>query len=184
MSNLSNLSIYRRNISMSDKRYEKIEASIRNSYPKSCILWIEEVKNSELEEYYRQQKLEIETERKKKCEELELFHGTQENIVNIIINNGFEPSANKRSAYGKGSYFAKNSSYSRDYAPPSSDDISFILICSVLVGEVYSYGYNDSINTSKHDNSVDNIKNPTIYVTPYKYGAVPRYVVAFYKNAK
>lgn len=168
----------RNNISMSDKRYEKIETSIRNSYPNSCILWIEEVKNPILEESYQKQKAEIEKKRNKRCQELELFHGTKESIIDIIINKGFDPSANRRSAYGKGSYFARNASYSKDYAPPSTDDISFILICNLLYCESNCYGCNVSIDISRHDNSVDSISNPSIYVTPYKYGAVPRYVVA------
>lgn len=177
-------SVQRKDVFMSDKRYDKIEEGIRKSYPNSCILWIEEIINPELEELYQKQKADIEKKRGKPCKELELYHGTREEYSNSIIKNGFDPLANTRSAYGKGSYFAKNASYSRDYAPPASDQVSFMLICSVLVGETSVYGASKPIDTAKHDNSVDNPKSPSIYVTPYQYGAIPRFIVAFHRNAK
>jgi Poly(ADP-ribose) polymerase catalytic domain len=176
--------IVRKDVFMSDKRYNKIEEGIRKSYPNSCILWIEEITNTELEESFQKQKAEIEVKRGKPCKEMELYHGTKEDATNNIIHEGFDPERNYRAAYGKGSYFAKNASYSRDYAPPASDQISFMLICSVLVSEIGIYGSNKTIDTSKHDNSVDNPKNPSIYVTPYQYGAIPRFIVAFHRNAK
>jgi hypothetical protein len=177
-------SVVRKDVFMSDKRYDHIEEGIRKSYPNSCILWIEEIINPELEENYQKQKAEIETKRGKPCRELELYHGTKEEAANNIIREGFDPERNSRAAYGKGSYFAKNASYSRDYAPPASDQISFMLICSVLVGEIGIYGSMKPIDTSKYDNSADNPKNPSIYVSPYQYGAIPRFIVAFHRNAK
>lgn len=177
-------SVERKDVFMSDKRYDKIEEGIRKSYPNSCILWIEEIINPELEELYKTQKAEIEAKRGKTCKELQLYHGTKEEYANSIIKNGFDPLANSRSAYGKGSYFAANASYSRDYAPPASDQVSFMLICSVLIGEAAIYGPNKPIDTLKHDNSIDNASRPSIYVTPYQYGAIPRFLVAFHRNAK
>lgn len=168
---------------MSDKRYDRIEEDIRKSYPNSCILWIEEVVNPRLEEAYQKQRIEIVKKRGKPCKELELYHGTREEYINAIVRDGFDPLANKRSSYGRGSYFAKNASYSRDYAAPASDQVSFMLICSVLVGEIAIYGADKPIDISKHDNSVDNLKSPSIYVSPYEAGAIPRYVVAFHRYA-
>lgn len=174
----------RKDVFMSDKRYDKIEEGIRKSYPNSCILWIEEISNSELEELYQKQKADIEAKRGKPCKEMELYHGTREEAANAIICDGFDPERNNRAAFGKGTYFAKNASYSRDYAPPASDQISFMLICSVLIGEIGQYGSMKPIDLTKHDNSVDNLKSPSIYVTPYSAGAIPRFLVAFHRNAK
>ena len=36
----------------------------------------------------------------------------------------------------------------------------------------------------QYDNSVDNILNPTMYITPYDYGGIPKYIIAFYKHAQ
>lgn len=176
--------ITRNYIPLGDKRYDAIEAGIRKSYPNSCVLWIEEVCNPDLEEAYTFKKQEIETLRGKPCGEAELYHGTRKGAVATILRDGFDPTVNKRSAYGKGSYFAAQASYSREYAPPASDEISYMLICSVLIGSVGTYGDSKVIDTTKHDLSVNNLKTPTIYAMPYKEGAVPRYVVAFHRNAK
>lgn len=170
-------------IYVSDAAFSKLEKGILESYPNSCVLWMEEMNHPTLEIEYQLQKKEIEEKRQAPCEEKMLYHGTNESIVNLIIQNGFDPKKNTRSLYGKGSYFAKNASYSRDYSPPASDGISFMLLCSVLVGNVGRYGKDQMIDTTMHDNSVDSIQDPTIYVTPYRCGAIPRYLIAFYKNA-
>jgi len=177
-------SVSRKYIPLGDKRYDAIEAGIRSSYPHSCVLWIEEVENPDLEAAYQNKKREIEVARGSSCQEQELYHGTREEALPGILREGFDPSVNKRSAYGKGSYFAKNASYSCEYAPPASDHISFMLICSVLIGVVGTYGQNKKINTTVHDISVNNLTAPTIFATPYKEAAVPRYIVAFHHDAK
>lgn len=177
-------SVKRTAIYVSSPDYSDLEKGILVSYPNACVLWMEKIENSFLEEKYEQQKKELEMKRGKPCEEHMLYHGTSESIASIIIQTGFIPSKNARSVYGKGTYFAKNASYSRDYAPPASDHISFMLLCSVLVGEVAVYRPNQTIQIELHDNSVDNIQHPTIYVSPYQYGVIPRYLIAFYRNAK
>lgn len=171
-------------ISPSDARFDSIQEGICKSYANACVIWIEELKNEELEEGYQAQKDAIEKQRGK-VEERMMYHGTREAIAHRIIEMGFDPTANTRSAYGKGSYFARDASYSKDYAPPaSSDDLSYLLLCSVLIGSCGRYGHNQTIDIATHDNSVDNRANPAIVVTPYRYGAIPRYLIAFYKNAK
>ncbi len=175
--------VQRKDVYMSDKRYDRIEAGIRASYPNSCLLWVEEIIHPDLEARFQAQRLEIEAKRGKPCSVLELYHGTREEFANSIIRDGFNPTANKVSAYGRGTYFAKAAAYSRNYAPPASDDVSFMLICDVLVGEMALYSANKEIDTKKHDNSVDNLATPSIYVTPYAAGAIPRFIVAFHRNA-
>jgi hypothetical protein len=145
---------------------------------------MEEITNPAIEEEYKKQKdTLIRLRGEDTVQELSLYHGTGENVANVIAEKGFDPTLNRTSMYGRGTYFAKNASYSKNYAPPSKgDEISFMLICSVLVGKMSVYGINKAIDTTIHDNSVDVLKNPEIYVTPYQYGAIPRYLVAFYKG--
>jgi hypothetical protein len=176
--------IQRRDVFMSDKRYDRIEAGIRESYPNSCILFIEEIIHAELEARWSALRDKISQTRGRECQVLELYHGTREEFANSIIKNGFEPAANKVSAYGRGTYFAKAAAYSKDYAPPAADEVSFMLVCDVLVGECGLYGANKVIDTAVHDNSVNNLNAPTIYVSPYAAGAIPRFLVAFHRNAR
>lgn len=170
-------------IEMSDPRYDEISARIRKSYVNSCILWIEEVHNETLLSAYEAQKRDlVERRGETKVTEVSVYHGTVDSVARIIIRDGFDPSANRRSLYGKGVYFARDASYSKDYAPPNADDgISYLLICDMLLGCVKTYGTNKTIDTTVHDNSMD--LSGKIYVTPYAHGAIPRYLVAFYKNA-
>ena len=175
--------ITREHLVINSPKFEEIEKDIRKSYPKACVLWIEDIRNPKLEKKYKMQKEEIQNKRGF-CNELELYHGSSEQAISFIISDGFRTSKNKTSAYGKGTYFAKKANYSKDYAKDSGDKISFMMICSVLVGECNIYSSNQTINTTKHDNSVNSINNPTIVVTPYDYGAIPRYIIAMHKNAQ
>jgi hypothetical protein len=175
--------ITRKYLSVNSKDYDEITKIVQKSYPNACVVWIEDVQNDELEQEYEKKKQEIITQRVT-CDEKMLFHGTNEASIQNILQNGFDPTYNRRSAYGVGSYFATNAVYSKEYAPPSRDEISFMFIASVLVGIPAVYHTNQPIHTSRHDNSVDNIQKPNIYVTPYRYGAVPRRIIAFYRNAK
>ncbi len=178
------MSVKRINIDLSDKRFDQIAEGIRKSYANSCILWIEEIENTELEKLYQEQKKEIENKRGKACQELLLYHGTCERAAELIIRDGFNPELNHRAVFGKGTYFAKDAIYCRSFSPPAKDNISFMLICSVLVGEIGRYGNMVSVNTAVHDNAVDSLTKPTIYVTPYPYGAIPRYLLAFHRDAR
>ena len=169
-------------VDMSDPQYDEILAGIRKSYANSCVLWIEEVQNEELERAYLLQKNDLLSLRGKDVvKELRLYHGTNEAAARMIIRDGFDPSVNRKSVYGKGTYFARDASYSISYAPPSgNDEVSYVLICDVLVGKTKTYGSNQTIDTTLHDNSADQMRR--IFVTPYRYGAIPRYLIAFYKN--
>lgn len=87
-------------------------------------------------------------------------------------------------AFGKGTYIAKNASYSKDYAMNSSDDISFMLFCKLV--------YSSLVNLKKtktHSGPaigqvfVDNASDPSIFAVPDDGAVIPLYVVAFYKKA-
>ena len=177
------MTITRKYLSVSSKEYDEITNAVRKSYPNACVVWIEEVTNDELEYHYELKKQEI-IKARGACEEKMLFHGTTESSIENILQTGFDPSYNKRSACGMGSYFATTAIYSKEYAPPSRDEVSFMFMASVLIGKIGVHGYNQVIHTDIHDNSVNSITNPSIYVTPYRFGAVPRRIVAFYRNAK
>lgn len=167
---------------MSEDIYNIISKRIRESYPESCICWIEENINDRLLTAYAERKCEI--AKRGAINEYNLFHGTSENAINSIVLNGFDPLYNKTSAYGKGTYFAKNASYSFSYMKPNDSGISFMFYCHVLLGTSCHGSSNLQIDITKYDSAVDNITRPTIVVTPYPDGAYPRYIIAFHKNAK
>lgn len=169
-------------VSLSDSIYEKITRDIRKSYPNSCILYIDEIINPELLEKFNQRKKTIEDMRGiDNVSILSLFHGTKSHAINSISENGFLTHLNKTAAYGMGTYFSTLANYSKDYTDKDRDQVSYIFVCDVIVGTC-ELGTNQKVIIG--DNGVNNLKNPSIYVTPYDDGAYPRYLVAFHKNAK
>jgi hypothetical protein len=166
---------------MSNPVYSRVSERIKESYPHSCICWIEEAVNPKLREKYENRKKEVAT--RGDVNEGQFFHGTSEEAINSITYNGFDPKYNKTSAYGKGTYFAKNASYSFNYMHPNRDGLSFMFLCDVLLGRSCKGTTRLTIDTNNYDSAVDNLVSPTIVVTPYADGAYPRYIVAFHKNA-
>lgn len=170
-------------ISISEPFYTKIESAIQQSYPNSCILYIDELQNQPLKEKYDKKKLELESKRgAENISELLLFHGTKAENINSIAENGFLTRLNQRAAFGNGIYFSTLANYSKDYTDSDTDEISYMFMCNVLIGKCHTC--HGQIDTNLYDNSVNTIKNPTIYVSPYDDGCFPRYLIAFYKNTK
>jgi hypothetical protein len=173
----------RQYIEMANPMYDFISNEVRKSHPNSCILWIEENINDVLLASYEEQKMLIEEMRGKPSEELLLFHGTKEANIDVICNEGFEPKLNVASVYGKGVYFAKNSSYSFNYMDVGRRKISYMFLCNVLIGNQCVGSSGKYIDTEIYDSACDSLERPTIFVTPYKNSSYPRYIIAFYKNA-
>ena len=164
-------------VEMSDPVYDEISKRVRQSFPNSCICWIEEVQNPELQKSYDELKLKIGNEKL-------LFHGTSEEAINSIAAGGFNPEFNKASAYGKGTYFAEKASYSFSYMKQGRDGVAYMFLCTVLTGRMCRGSNQLVINTENYDSAVDNLDNPTIFVSPHAAAAYPKYIISFHKNAK
>lgn len=162
-------------VSLTNPLFDEISNKIKESYPKACVLYIDEVVNPILLESYVDRKSLM-----SHAEEKMLFHGTKSNNVNGIVENGFIAQLNKTSAYGIGTYFSIHANYSKDYTDVDKNGISYIFVCNVLVGECELGASNKRIIK---DNAVNNLTNPSIYVTPYDNACYPKYLVAFHKNA-
>lgn len=166
---------------MSDPQYDYISKRVRESFPQSCICWIEENINDRLLRAFEERRCEI--AKKGAMNVVQFFHGTTEGAVNSIAASGFDPAYNKASAYGKGTYFAKNALYSLSYMKPNSAGLSFMFLCDVIIGTACLGSGGLEIDTTKYQSAVDRLEDPTIVVTPYADAAYPRYIIAFHKNA-
>jgi poly [ADP-ribose] polymerase 10/14/15 len=117
-----------------------------------------------------------------------LFHGTTEDTVPKIMQQGFNRSFCGRNAtmYGKGVYFARDASYSAHplYSKPDANGVKRILLCRVAVGS-FCLGKKDALTpdmkdaSSLYDTTVDNMRDPSIYVTYHDGQAYPEYLVHF-----
>lgn len=170
---------------MSDARYDVISNRIYESFPNACILYIDEVHNEALKREYEARRDLVRLYGPMK--ELQLFHGTHNETIPLIVSNGFDPTKNRVGVYGYGTYFATKASYSVNYMK-SRADVTYMFLADVIVGRMTYLGKKLPSGTPlEHytwDNSVDRIVEPTMYTSPYPDGAYPRYVIAFHKNAK
>jgi len=117
-----------------------------------------------------------------------LFHGTDEDTVPKITQQGFNRSFCGRNAtmFGKGVYFARDASYSssRTYSRPNAQGIQHMFLCRVTVGE-FCMGVKDAITPAVrqgnilHDCTVNSMSDPSIYVTYHDAQAYPEYLVRF-----
>lgn len=115
-----------------------------------------------------------------------LFHGTSAISIPSILSQGFNRSFCGKNAtlYGNGVYFAKDITFSASdiYSPPAEDGYKYILACKVLVGK-YCLGkpnqkLPDLINeTERFDSTVNDLKNPTIFVAYKDMQAIPEYLI-------
>lgn len=115
-----------------------------------------------------------------------LFHGTSAMTVPNIVSQGFNRSFCGKNAtvYGNGVYFAKDITYSASniYSPPGEDGYKYIFACKVLVGK-YCLGkpnqkVPDLVNeTERFDSTVNDLKNPTIFVAYKDMQAIPEYMI-------
>ena len=108
-----------------------------------------------------------------------LYHGTRKQNILSISETGFDPAYNRVSAYGKGTYFSRFGNYSIAYTDDDKDKISYMFIADVLVGKVKKGSNNAILNTDLYDNFTDH--GESMYVTPHRFGGIPRYIIAFYK---
>jgi hypothetical protein len=168
------------NIDMSNPVYDKLSEIVYKTYPTACILWINKIKNDILLEKYNNTKGKlIELHGESGVKEMQLYHGSLQTHIQNICNIGFKAEYNTISAFGKGTYFSADASYSKTYTRPKKDQISYLIMANVLVGKTgLAAG-----NKSDLDNYVNVEKNPTIYVCPKDDYAYPTYIIAFYPFA-
>jgi len=165
-------------VEMSEPVYTEIETAVAVTYKNACIVWVERVENKDLETAYNEYKATFENPNEKR-----LFHGTDEGAARSIAYFGFSAKANKRSAYGNGTYFSTRAEYSRMYSKTAHDQIAFMLVCDVVCGKVAQGRANTDISAG-FDSCTDRLNHPDMYIVNKREAAMPRYLVAFYPNAK
>ena len=90
--------------------------------------------------------------------------------------------------YGKGVYFARDASYSTFplYCAPDAQGVQTIFLVRAVVGQ-WSKGVKDALTPDVrdaarnilYDCTVDNVKDPSIFVTYHDAQAYPEYMIKF-----
>ncbi|XP_068128192.1 protein mono-ADP-ribosyltransferase TIPARP-like [Hyperolius riggenbachi] len=124
------------------------------------------------------------------CLERYLFHGTSPSHLKAICTQNFDPRVSGRHAtiYGKGSYFARDASYSHNYSPPTEEGDHYMFLAKVLVGRPAlgnpSYTRPPPLNRTSessllYDSCVDRPQRPNIFIIFDNDQVYPYFIIKY-----
>lgn len=168
-------------ISPSSKEFDTLQDIIANSAPEECVISIEKVENTLLKQRFEDRKKEMEAILGEgNVQTVRVFHGSRDfHSVTNILSDGFKSEYSKVAAFGKGTYFAKNYAYSKNYSGKNVE-YKVMMICDILVGVKVKGQANATLSPEKGDVWVDHLVNTSIYSIPNDHQSIPQYVVQFY----
>ncbi|KAM9753601.1 protein mono-ADP-ribosyltransferase PARP12 [Menidia menidia] len=175
-------------LTKSAQDYSMIEKLFKQTMPQSRISSIERIQNPSLWKVFQWQKEQMQKRNNgKPVDQMYLFHGTSETWVSAICEQNFDwrICGVHGTAYGKGSYFAKNASYSDKYSRASGSLNKIMFVALVLVGHhtkgSSSYVKPPAKGSSRdfYDSCVDNERDPAIYVIFEKQQIYPEYLIKY-----
>ncbi|NXD19140.1 PAR12 polymerase, partial [Spelaeornis formosus] len=170
----------------SSEEYKKVKVDFQRTMPKATIKKICRVQNPSLWELYQWYKdLMQKSNGGKAADERFLFHGTSKKYIDAICQQNFDwrICGLHGTVYGKGSYFARDASYSDNYCGADSHTKTMFL-ARVLVGE-FTLGSSDYVrppmkdSQNFYDSCVNNSSNPSIFVIFEKQQIYPEYLIEY-----
>uniref|UniRef100_A0A8C3K2D5 Uncharacterized protein n=1 Tax=Calidris pygmaea TaxID=425635 RepID=A0A8C3K2D5_9CHAR len=180
-------------LSNTTSEYDKIKQLFQQTMKGYSILKIRRIQNPSLWKVFQWQKEQMKRENGgKEVNEKLLFHGTKTSFVESICLHNFDwrICGSNGTSYGKGSYFARDASYSHAYCQ-SAVKTSTMFVARVLVGD-YVRGNATYVRPPAksadglrfYDSCVDNELNPSIFVVFEKYQIYPEYVIDYKEEEK
>uniref|UniRef100_A0A8C8AI52 Poly(ADP-ribose) polymerase family member 12 n=1 Tax=Otus sunia TaxID=257818 RepID=A0A8C8AI52_9STRI len=174
----------------SSEEYKKVKVDFQRTMPKTVIKRIRRVQNPTLWEMYQWQKEQMQKSNGgKAADERFLFHGTSKNYIDAICQQNFDwrICGLHGTVYGRGSYFARDASYSDNYCREDSHTKTMFL-ARVLVGE-FTLGSSSYVrpplkdNQKFYDSCVNNSSNPSIFVIFERHQIYPEYLIEYIDQA-
>ncbi|XP_073506587.1 protein mono-ADP-ribosyltransferase PARP12-like [Phyllobates terribilis] len=177
-------------LSSSSEEYKKIYAMFSRTLPNQQIQSIERIQNPALWEVYQWQKGQMKTRSGgREVDERQVFHGTSSGLIDAICQQNFDwrICGAHGTSYGKGSYFARDASYSDRYCG-SVDSQRAMFVARVLVGDFVrglpSYLRPPSKSSSSfYDSCVNTERDPSIFVVFEKHQIYPEYLIRYTDRA-
>ncbi|OCT63241.1 protein mono-ADP-ribosyltransferase PARP14 [Xenopus laevis] len=168
--------------------------SVKGKFAQTCtrtIHKIERIQNQALWQNYQIKKKQLDNQYGSTNNEMQLFHGTDQNTVRNVNHNGFNRSFAGRNAtaIGSGTYFAVNANYSAQstYSRPDVNGLKQMYLARVLTGK-YCQGQhgmitppakNQSDPTDLYDSVTDNTAQPSMFVIFSDIQAYPEFLITF-----
>uniref|UniRef100_A0A3B5LV01 Uncharacterized protein n=1 Tax=Xiphophorus couchianus TaxID=32473 RepID=A0A3B5LV01_9TELE len=166
----------------------KIEEDFRRTMPCSRIESIQRIQNPSLWKVFQWQKDQMQKRNGgTRVDEKLLFHGTEESLVDAICDQNFDwrMCGVHGTAYGRGSYFARDASYSDRYSRVRGSLNKIMFVARVLVGE-YTKGRSNYVrpppkagSKALYDSCVDSERDPSIFVVFEKQQIYPEYLIKY-----
>ncbi|XP_024245498.1 uncharacterized protein LOC112225621 isoform X1 [Oncorhynchus tshawytscha] len=163
-----------------------------NTQPTIQIIQIQRIQSKDQWQRYAVKKQAMDKKYPKNKNELNLYHGTTKDICQKINTCGFNRSfcGRNATAYGDGTYFAKEMWYSCHdaYSKPDASGLKYMYRARALVGSpclgVHGMKEPNPLNPADlrqglHDCAVNDLQNPFIYVVFCDAGAYPDYLISF-----
>lgn len=171
-------------LSASSNEYKMIMKLFKPTMPQSRITSIKRIQNPSLWRVFQWQKEQMKKRNGGKAvNEKHLFHGTDKSLIDAICDQNFDwrMCGVHGTAYGKGSYFARDASYSNKYSKGHQGKVMFVAL--VLVGE-YTVGQSNYVRPPPKGNGTtlyDSCVNPetSIFVIFEKQQIYPEYVIEY-----
>ncbi|KAM8974740.1 protein mono-ADP-ribosyltransferase PARP12-like [Pelodytes ibericus] len=172
------------------EEYKKIAAAFHRTLDSMTIQSIQRIQNLSLWEVFLWQKEQMKKQNGgKEIKEMQLFHGTKSELVDAICQQNFDwrVCGANGTVYGKGSYFARDSSYSHNYSRQSGSPTQVMFVARVLVGD-YTHGKSSYLrppskgapsSSNFYDSCVNEEKNPSIFVIFEKHQIYPEYLIKY-----
>ncbi|XP_051564334.1 poly(ADP-ribose) polymerase family member 14-related sequence 1 isoform X2 [Myxocyprinus asiaticus] len=178
------------NLQPTSSEYKDVLRLFKASCPNKNVVKIERIQNPGMWKNYQNNKSVMEQKNGHQNNEKKLFHGTSEQTLTHINKSGFNRSyaGQNAAAYGNGTYFALNASYSASntYSVPNAQGQKHMYLCRVLTGD-FTRGLGGMIvpppktttGFDLYDTVVDNPAAPTIFVVFRDDNAYPEYLITF-----
>ncbi|CAI5669260.1 unnamed protein product [Oreochromis niloticus] len=176
----------------SSAEYQSVKEAFKRTVTKT-VMKIERLQNVHLRRAYEAQKKHISDKNVQEggAGEKPLYHGTTRENCHSIMTTGFNRSfaGQNATAYGHGTYFAVNASYSAQstYSKPAADGSRLMFVARVLTG-IFTQGKgsmkvlplrNGQQPHSRFDSAVDKMDNPSMYIVFHDNQAYPDYLITF-----
>ncbi|NWU67962.1 PAR12 polymerase, partial [Pterocles burchelli] len=173
-------------ISNKTPEYDKIKQLFLQTMKSYSVSKIQRIQNPSLWKVFQWQKEQMKRENGgKEVKEKLLFHGTSSSHVEAICTHNFDwrICGSNGTCYGKGTYFARDASYSHAYCQPAVKT-KIMFVARVLVGDYVKGDASYVRPPSKgglrfYDSCVDNELNPSIFVVFEKYQIYPEYLIEY-----
>ncbi|KAM6314538.1 protein mono-ADP-ribosyltransferase PARP12-like isoform 2-T2 [Podargus strigoides] len=180
-------------VSSTTAEYNHIKQMFLQTMRNYVVLKIRRIQNPSLWKVFQWQKEQMKKENKgKDVNEKLLFHGTNISSMDSICLHNFDwrICGSNGTNYGKGSYFARDASYSHMYCQAGMKTFT-MFAARVLVGDyikgntAYVRPPTKSLDGLRfYDSCVDNEVNPSIFVVFEKYQIYPEYVIEYKEEEK